>query len=434
MFGIRNFFVYTFYRGVGAGGRSRPVEPSRTPIDGPVIVSGAGARGSVFRDLHVELWPLGFLSIGLYAMVTLLVPLYARTLGMPSLQLGILAGAGSLLPMFFAFPCGRACDAVGPRRIIALASTAAAASTLAFWLAQDFYAFLGLQLVGGFARATCWMGAQAHVAAIGDGPDGRRRTIAFSFAAMAGPLVTALAAGAVADVAGYGVAMATAAGGYVILVGVALFLPGAPIEKPTGQSAAAMAVALLRSRRMIVVLAATFLRFANGPLRLTFFPLYLVGLGLSPAMIGFYVALGNLFGTIGAPLAGPLLSRVGSNILLHASIVLSLGTLALTPLATGAVGISVSSVLWGIGMGLSLPALLQETATAAGPGRRGAAMGLRQMVSEAAALTGPVLLGIASASLGVEGGFYLVGGLLCALAVVTAILPHDDHGKSLAGS
>ncbi len=410
----------------GQGAESAAVpDASIGSIDAAVLSDGSSNSSARLRRLHVELWPLGFLSIGLYAMVGLLVPLYAGTLGIAPLEIGILAGAGSLLPMLFAFPCGHACDAVGPRRVIALAAAAAAASTVALWLARDFYALLALQLVGGFARATCWMGAQAHIATVDDGAAGRQRTLAFSFAAMAGPLVSALAAGWIADKAGYGVAMATAAAGYVGLVGVALLLPGTPAAPRGGDSAASIAVTLLRSRRMVGVLAATFLRFANGPLRLTFFPLYLVGLGLSPSMIGFYVALGNLVGTLGAPLAGPLLARIGSNGLMHASIILALGTLALTPLASGAVGISVSAVLWGIGMGMSLPALLQETAKAAGAGRSGAAMGLRQMVSEASALICPVLLGIASARLGVEGGFYVVGGLLSALAVVTAVLPRD---------
>jgi predicted MFS family arabinose efflux permease len=242
---------------------------------------------------------------------------------------------------------------------------------------------------------------------------------------MAGPLVTALAAGWLADQAGYGVAMATAAAGYVGLIAVALMLPKPHAAPADGDSAAAVAVTLMRSPRMIAVLAATFLRFANGPLRLTFLPLYLVGLGFSPSLIGFYVALGNLVGTLGALFAGPLLGRFGSDALMHGSIILALTTLALTPLASGTFGISLSAVLWGIGMGLSLPALLQETAKAAGATRRGAAMGLRQMVSEASALICPVLLGVASAGLGVSGGFYVVGGLLSALAVVTAVLPRE---------
>ncbi|MBV8653981.1 MAG: MFS transporter, partial [Alphaproteobacteria bacterium] len=320
-------------------------------IDGSAPSRPSSDRGGILRALrlerwHAELWPLGFLSIGLYAMVGLLVPLYARTLGIAPLEIGILAGAGSLLPMLFAFPCGHACDAVGPRRVIALAASVAAVSTMALYLARDFYALLGLQLVGGFARATCWMGAQAHVATMGDGAEGQRQTIAFSFAAMAGPLVTALAAGWIADHAGYGVAMATAATGYVGLLAVAFGLPRMAATPPAERRAASVAVALLRSRQIIVVLAATFLRFANGPLRLTFLPLYLAGLGQSPSLIGFYVALGNLAGTVGAPLAGPLLTRIGSNALMHASIILALITLALTPVASGTIGISLSAVLW----------------------------------------------------------------------------------------
>src|SRR5271167_2615096 len=99
MFGIRKLFVYTFNRDDGSPSRRPVAEPSQQLSDATLSPSSGRVRDGFLRGLHAELWPLGFLSIGLYMMVALLVPLYARTLGIASLQIGLLAGAGSLLPM-----------------------------------------------------------------------------------------------------------------------------------------------------------------------------------------------------------------------------------------------------------------------------------------------------------------------------------------------
>jgi len=63
------------------------------------------------------------------------------------------------------------------------------------------------------------------------------------------------------------------------------------------------------------------------------------------------------------------------------------------------------AALRGWGLGLGLPALLQQMADGTRPEDRGLAIGLRQTVNEAAALTTPVALGLASTRIGIEGGW-----------------------------
>jgi MFS family permease len=400
------------------------------PIDSSLAAAGRtrGRAATLFGALHLELWPMGALSIGLYAMAGLLVPLQAQALGLAADEIGYVAGAAALLSTLFAIPCGRACDRYGARAATAAFALLAAAATIVTAFATSFAALVVLQLVAGFARAACWMGAQAYVAALGAGGDGKRRTVAFSFAAMAGPLVTIAATGAIARFLGYGGAILVTGCAYGLLVVAILIVPPAP---PPAIQPPAPLRALLAMPGMKRVLLANFLRFASSIARLTFFPLYLAGLGFSITAIAAIVTLGNIVATAIVPAAAPLLARLGAARLLDLALMLCLGALALTPLASGVAALGFLSILWGVGMGVSLPALLQETATVAGSGRIGLATGFRQTISEGASLICPVLLGAVSQQAGVGSGLGIVTGALLAAAILAACSRVPRRGEAL---
>jgi MFS family permease len=235
---------------------------------------------------------------------------------------------------------------------------------------------------------------------------------------MLGTLLSPFVVGFVVEGGGHAAAFGTAAAAYALLALVGARLPAPdPQARPEPPPSPQVGAPRLASRGMALVLLGTFLRFACGSLRLAFFPLYLAGLGYSPLAIGLLVGLGNLVSVGGAPLARPLLARLGSPRLLYVALCVGLTALALTPLGTGALPLVGLAALWGLGMGLSLPALLQQIADGTRREDRGLAIGLRQTVNEAAALSTPVALGLISTRIGIEGGFYAVGGGLALLAL-----------------
>jgi len=365
---------------------------------------------------------LGGLAAGLYAWAGLLVPLWAVELELPPPAVGLVAGAAAVLPTLCAIPAGALSERLGPRRLLGLAALLAAGAALAGPLARTLEALVALQLVGGLGRSLVWLAAQAYLVRLGGGPRSARRAVVFSFGSMLGTLLSPLAVGLIVHRAGYAPAFLLLTGAYLTLGPVVLALPAAPAVLPALESGSlrttfAQARQLALRPGMALVLLGTFLRFASGSLRLAFFPVYLDALEFSPLAIGLLVGFGN-FVTLGGVLAaGPLLARLGALPLLYLALVLALGALAATPLATTARPLAALAAIWGVGMGLSLPALLQQIAEDTRPGEQGLAVGLRQAVNEAAALLSPLALGLVSLGLGVAGGFYLVGGGLAGLAL-----------------
>ena len=385
----------------------------------------AAERGAALRpDWRLAL--ASGMAAGLYTMVGLLVPLWAGTLGASPREVGLLVGAGAVLPMLLAVPAGASVGRLGAPRLLVVAALLAMVGTLAIPFERDPTRLVLLQLVGGLGRAIAWMAVQTYLVQLGGGPDGTRRAVVFSCASMLGTLLSPFVVGVVVEAGGHAAAFGTAAAAYALLALVGVRLPAPdpqagldprpspPVEpRPSPLGSAPR----LASRGMALVLLGTFLRFACGSLRLAFFPLYLAGLGYSPLAIGLLVGLGNLVSVGGAPLARPLLARVGSPRLLYVALCVGLTALALTPLGTGALVLVGLAALWGLGMGLSLPALLQQIADGTRREDRGLAVGLRQTVNEAAALTTPVALGLVSTRIGIDGGFYAVGGALALLAL-----------------
>jgi MFS family permease len=346
-------------------------------------------RGTPPRP-HWQLALVAGMAAGLYTLVGLLVPLWAVTLGAAPAQVGLLVGAGAVLPMLLAVPAGASVARLGAPRLLVLAALLALVGTLAIPFERDLTRLVLLQLVGGLGRAIAWMAAQTYLVQLGGGPDGARRAVVFSCASMVGTLLSPFVVGLVVGGWGYEAAFGVAAVAYALLAlgGARLPTPAAKAQAPLAPHSSATAEAaiplalhptatespfapgppppgrarLLASRSAMLVLLGTFLRFACGTLRLTFFPLFLAGLGYAPLAIGLLVGLGNLVSVGGAPLARPLLGRLGSLRLLYVALCVGLTALALTPLGTAALPIVGLAALWGLGMGLSLPALLQQIA------------------------------------------------------------------------
>ena len=371
---------------------------------------------------HFRLGLLAALAAGLYTMAGLLVPLWAVAIDLSPQAVGLVAGAGSLVPMLLAVPAGALAGRLGAQRLLGLAAVLAIGAALAGPFARDVTTLVAIQLLGGLGRAIVWMAAQTYLVQLGNGAAGARRAVLFSFASMFGTLLSPLVVGLVVQEAGYAAAFLTVGAAYAVLVLVNARLPAPAVNAHTDGAASPrvavrVAAELAQSRGMPLVLLGTFLRFASGSLRLAFFPLYLDGLGLPPLAIGLLVGFGNLVSVGGVLAAGPLLARLGPLRLLYLALLLALGALAATPIATSLLLLGFLSAFWGIGMGLSLPALLHQIGQGARAGEQGLAVGLRQTVNEAAALASPLSLGLASVWVGVDGGFYLVGGGLAALAL-----------------
>jgi EmrB/QacA subfamily drug resistance transporter len=183
---------------------------------------------------------------------------------------------------------------------------------------------------------------------------------------------------------------------------------------------------LFRSRQMNV---AGFLSIGTGMAETSgvFLPtLAVVGLGMSPHQASFWMIPTVIALVIGSPLAGKLLDRIGSKIVVQ-------GGLALTAAGFFMFGFGGTSLTWFVAgqvcSGLGLAALLGAplryvVLNEAGPTERTAAQGLLSVVLAVGQLAGAALIGAIAASAGPGPGGYQQGfnliGLIMAVTVIAA--------------
>ncbi|MCK6371900.1 MAG: MFS transporter, partial [Gammaproteobacteria bacterium] len=152
---------------------------------------------------------------------------------------------------------------------------------------------------------------------------------------------------------------------------------------------------LFRSRQMIV---AGLLAIGTGMSETSgvFLPaLAVTGLGMSPHQASFWMIPTVIALTIGSPLAGRLLDRVGSKIIVQAGLLLtSIGFFLFAWLGTDIVWFVVGQLLCGLGLAALLGAPLRYVVlNEARPEERGAAQGLLVVVLSIGQLSGAALVG-----------------------------------------
>src|SRR5438876_8326064 len=97
-------------------------------------------------------------------MAAFLVPLRARELSAPLDQIGLIVGAGAIVPALLSVWSGELADRWGARRTYIGGTLVAALAALLMLPVTDYWLLLPIQLVMGFARSTAWVASQTYVA------------------------------------------------------------------------------------------------------------------------------------------------------------------------------------------------------------------------------------------------------------------------------
>src|SRR5438067_992177 len=107
-------------------------------------------------------------------MAAFLVPLRARELDAPLDQIGIIVGAGAIVPALLSVWSGELSDRLGARRTYIGGTLLAALAGLLLFPVTNYWLILPVQLVMGFARSTAWIASQTYVANLGSGEERAR--------------------------------------------------------------------------------------------------------------------------------------------------------------------------------------------------------------------------------------------------------------------
>lgn len=386
-------------------------------------------------DSYTDLSPSRFLlayasgtfSFSYSLMLTFVVTLRVRELGASLPQVGILIGAASLVAAFTSIPSGALTGRIGPKRVYVLGTALSSLGALIMAFSTSFWAILALQIALGSARTASWVASQTYITGVGH--PSQRVAIAgrFSFATNLGTMVFPVIIGLVVQIWGLQIGLlfvgATAAT-YSLMGGV---LPAVNVHRPGVEERASSlgfgsALAYLRLRAMQIAVLLSFVRVWYQSAWMTFYPVLLVEGGMQESVAGSVLAVASGVAMITSLFAGRMSKYAGVEVL--TGITLALGALgvAISPHMTSLPWVYLPPLLYGVGVGVSLPTLLALFTAAAPASGRGVAMGIRTSSNQVAALTAPALSGYIIGVIGVSLGFLASSGIAWALVGFALVL------------
>ena len=397
---------------------------------------------------------MGGYGLSLNALTAFLVPLRAVDLGVPLALIGVLVGVRSIAETLLSVPLGRWMDKVGPRTAFVAGAATTALLGVGFFLASNIVALFALQLLIGASRPLGWVGGQSYVSGMSTAGDRVRDAGRLAFVANLFQIITPLLAGLVVTgrSAQFGFLLVCAHGLFFLLVGFQV--PHLEADRKRAKEAAASAStdpaaaaapaapARVSTRELLTVpaiRAAMFLTFARLWLTsawASFFPLFLVTSGLSAAVAGSAVSAMSATSTVLALTAGPLSKRIRPAILTALALGIGAFGLAIGPFLPSVPWIYVSSLLMGVGQGLSLPLLIVIVSNAVPDRQRSQALSLRNSVNQGASTIAPSLIAPLMALFGVLVAFPTIGAIagLSLLLAVRSTWRTDAAGNAPEGS
>jgi len=331
-------------------------------------------------------------------IVVPLLPVYAYTLGASGLYIGLIFGAFSLSRTLFLPYFGRLSDKKGRKPFIVIGLFAYSIVSLAFMFSQDVNSLLFVRFIQGVASAMLMPVIQAYIGDIT--PEGREGfsmglfNMSMFFGLSLGPVI----GGIINDK--FSLNAAFICMGFLALTGFALSIFLLPPTKSelvvyTGKTPTEWKI-LLRDR----VIAGLFIfRFAYTlciGIIWGFLPVVADSeFFLSSSSIGILVMLGVFIsGLIHLPM-GYLADRVNKNIMIAAGGLIVVFSMFYFEWSSTSDGLFHASILFGIGGGISMPALM---ALAVLKGNKAHAMGsvmaLLTLAHSVGMFTGSVLAGV----------------------------------------
>lgn len=352
----------------------------------------------------------GAFGLAATAQINFLVPLRARELGASFEAIGVIVGAGAAAPAILAVTTGAIIDRLGAKRTLVIGTAATALLSALYMSVTRYWWFLLLQPLLGIARNLGWLASQTYVTGLGD--ERQRQAIAgkFAFFTNGGQMVAPAIIGAVAQLVGFRLAflfLSAYAGAFALIGALLPALPQEELPSAAGSHGIGIrsALSMLALPWVQAMLLLSAVRLWVMWTYTAFMPAYMIEHGLQSATVGTVLATYGVLATVMAPTTGFWTRYASGPTVAIAGLTFGVAGLLLAPHLVSLPLVYLTPVLIGIGHGISLPLLLTIMGGEAPPGKRGVALGLRGAANQAAAATGPALVGTLIASAGMGPGF-----------------------------
>lgn len=354
-----------------------------------------------------------------HQMMRPFLPLYASSLGVGYVGVGISAAALGLLPMLLAVPVGALSDRFGLRPLAAAGGVLSFCGYLLLWSVPTYTVLLACQLVIGFANLLVVLSVQAYVGSLGQGRAAERNfgtyTIYASFAQIIGPLL----GGALISLYSYSTAFLLAASlsAASLVTGLAVLPRRTPAagetSEPGERRLGAKTWSYARSRPTQVAILTSCLVSVPEVVRTSFLPVYLgAAAGLSTTRIGYIVTLFSVAGLIAKTVLPRLAARFGRESMMLVVILVCASTVAAIPLTTSPWLLGLITLLMGATFGLGRPLSMAMAANSAAPEDLGLVVGIRLTGNRFADFALPIALGSVATAAGLLAAFPFAAALM----------------------
>ncbi|WP_428423551.1 MFS transporter [Methylibium sp.] len=375
------------------------------------------------RSLAPRLLPLIGGQLCLHAAMTglrMAAPLLALHEGHSAVAVGALLALFAAAPFVLALPAGRMADRHGYHRpvgwAVAMAFGGAALAALATLLPPAWhYALLCVAAVlcGGGANFGL-IAIQRTAGRLVSDPTGLKRVFSWlglapAVSNMVGPVI----AGVVIDAAGFGAAFAALAllplAGLVWARRVAHEAPPPAATTVPGRRASWDLLTAPPMRRLLLV---NWLLSSSWDVHSFIVPVLGHERGLNASSIGLILGAFAL-SVAGVRLAIPLLAhRLREGAVLAGAMLLTATVFAVYPLAHSALPMGACAVVLGLALGAVQPMIMSTLHQITPQARHGEAIALRSMAINLSSALMPLGFGVAGASLGATGVFWLMGAMV----------------------
>jgi MFS family permease len=353
------------------------------------------------------------------------VPLYASSLGVGYLGIGLIAAAVAVLPAMLALPAGALADRFSPRPLIIIGCVLCGASYVVLWAAPSVPMIIASQLVAGMSNLLIVLSSQSYVGSLGQGEIAERNFAVYTIYTSLGQIGGPLAGGILITQIGYGGAFLTAAALSALSLTATLVVLPRTRRKPAGTMRAMPGKAryyLSQGPTRLAILVSCLMSVPEV-LRTSFMPIYLVqAVHLDATSIGWVLALFSVAGLVSKTVLPCVVARFGRQTMLFGLTLTCAITVALLPLTTSIIVIGGIVSCMGLTFGLGRPLSMAMAASSAESEDMGVVVGLRLTGNRLADLLLPLGFGGAAAVGGIAVAF-LGGAALMLIGLAALIAP-----------
>lgn len=355
---------------------------------------------------------------------TPVLPLFAVSLGASPAEIGWIVIASTIPGILVSFPAGALSDYLGKRRVLLASLVVFATAPFLYLFVANAWQLMAVRFYHGFATAIFGTVASAAIAER-YAADRAARLSTYSSVTIVGRSVAPFLGGFLISLASFGaVYIACAISGVLALAAGSLLKDGEPspksrLELPHFWESL---LAVLRNRGILIVSlveAAQYLVF--GAIE-AFLALFAASLGIPAWQIGIILGVQLVSIVFMKPLMGKVSDRVGRKQVIIPGLLIGAASIALLPFVPNFAGLSVSSLVFGLGFATVTSSTSALVADMTRDGRYGSSMGVLRTVMDVGQSIGPVLTGWMVGVAGYGSAFYLLSAILLVAALMMGIL------------